>query len=114
MFAINDLVGYISKLFLKDLMTFLKNYSLKYAKKDSKNDLSMLLVAHIIINTPKNMSSFSSCQNAPVNEHGWPIHKWKNMSPFSSCQNAPMNEHGWPIHIFGKKCLHFHLTRMLL
>ena len=35
-----------------DLMIFLKNYSMKYVKKDSKNDLSMLLVTPIMINTP--------------------------------------------------------------
>ena len=35
-----------------DLMTFLKKYSMKYAKKDSQKDLCMLFVAPIIINTP--------------------------------------------------------------
>ena len=34
-----------------DLMTFLKKYSIEYAKKDSKNDLSVSPVAPIIINT---------------------------------------------------------------
>ena len=35
-----------------DLMTFLKKYSIKYAKKDFKKDLIMLPVGPIIINTP--------------------------------------------------------------
>ena len=39
-----------------DLITFLKNSSMKYAKKDSRNDLNMLPLDPIIINTPNNIS----------------------------------------------------------
>ena len=44
------------ELFLMDLMKFLKKYSIKYAKKDSRKDLSMLFMAGpIVINISTTM-----------------------------------------------------------
>ena len=50
-FAINNLIGYISNYFFYGFSDiFEKNYSIKYVKKDSKKDLSMLPVDPIFIN----------------------------------------------------------------